>query len=58
MFRTESIPILGLILVIGDPPPKNAYIATYTSSLSLVLAWMVIHKTRLGLRLRACGELP
>ena len=43
---------------IGDLLFKNTYITTYIGLLFLVLTWVIIYKTRFGLRLRACGELP
>ena len=58
VFRIESVPVLGSIPIIGDLLFKNTYITTYIGLLFLVLAWVIIYKTRFGLRLRACGELP
>ena len=37
---------------------QNAYITTYLGVLILVASWVVLYKTRFGLRLRACGEHP
>ena len=58
VFRIESVPVLGSIPIIGDLLFKNTYITTDIGLLFLVLAWVIIYKTRFGLRLRACGELP
>jgi ABC-type uncharacterized transport system permease subunit len=58
VFRIESVPVLGSIPIIGDLLFKNTYITTYIGLLFLLLAWVIIYKTRFGLRLRACGELP
>ena len=57
-FRYESIPVLGDIPIIGDLFFKQAYITTYLGFLILVVAWIVLFKTKFGMRLRACGEHP
>jgi len=58
VFRHESIPGLGKIPIIGDLFFKNAYITTYLGVLILMASWVLLGKTRFGLRLRACGEHP
>ena len=58
VFRYDSIPLFGSIPVIGDLFFKQAYITTYIGLLILVIAWVVLYKTRYGMRLRACGEHP
>ena len=57
-FRIESVPVLGDIPVIGDIFFKNTYITTYLGFLILIVASIVLNRTRFGLRLRACGEHP
>ena len=57
-FRIESVPVLGSIPVIGDLFFKNTYITTYIGIGILILATIVLYRTRFGLRLRACGEHP
>ncbi len=57
-FRIQSVPVLGDIPVIGGLFFKNAYITTYLGFVILILAVIVLYKTRFGLRLRACGEHP
>lgn len=57
-FRIGKVPILGDIPMIGDLFFKNAYITTYIGFAILLISWMVLYKTRFGLRLRACGEHP
>lgn len=57
-FRIQSVPLLGDIPVIGGLFFKNAYITTYLGFVILILAVIVLYKTRFGLRLRACGEHP
>ena len=58
IFRYESIPVLGDIPIIGDLFFKQAYITTYLGFLILVISWVVLYKTKFGMRLRACGEHP
>ena len=57
-FRIESVPVFGSIPVIGDLFFKNTYITTYIGIGNLILATIVLYRTRFGLRLRACGEHP
>jgi len=57
-FRFESVPALGKIPVIGDLLFKNAYLTTYIGFLILLVSWLMLNKTRFGLRLRSCGEHP
>lgn len=58
VFRIESVPVLGSIPVLGDLFFQNTYITTYIGILFLIVSYILIYKTRFGLRLRACGELP
>ena len=57
-FRFESVPLFGRIPVIGDLLFKNAYLTTYIGFLILIVSWILLNKTRFGLRLRSCGEHP
>lgn len=57
-FRVDSVPVLGKIPVIGPMFFQNAYITTYIGVAILVVSWLLLYKTRFGLRLRACGEHP
>lgn len=57
-FLIRKVPVLGDIPVIGPMFFQNAYITTYLGVLILVASWVVLYKTRFGLRLRACGEHP
>ncbi|MGI5948182.1 MAG: ABC transporter permease [Lachnospiraceae bacterium] len=57
-FRIEKVPVLGDIPVIGGLFFQNAYITTYLGILILIISYVVLYKTRFGLRLRSCGEHP
>lgn len=57
-FRIESVPVLGQIPVLGPLLFQNTYITTYLGFLILLISWVVLYKTRFGLRLRSCGEHP
>jgi len=57
-FHIKSVPLLGDIPFIGDLFFKNTYITTFLGILILIVSWIVISKTRFGLRLKACGEHP
>jgi simple sugar transport system permease protein len=57
-FRIASVPGLGGIPVLGPFLFQNTYITTYLGFLILAVSWLVLYKTRFGLRLRACGEHP
>lgn len=57
-FRIASVPVLGSIPVLGPLLFQNTYITTYLGFAILIISWIVLYKTRFGLRLRACGEHP
>ncbi|HOP10111.1 MAG TPA: ABC transporter permease [Oscillospiraceae bacterium] len=57
-FRVEKVPVLGDIPVIGNLLFQNTYITTYIGFAILIIAAVVLYKTRFGLRLRSCGEHP
>lgn len=57
-FFIKEVPILSSIPIIGDLFFKNVYITTYIGILIFIIAYIVINKTRFGLRLRSCGEHP
>lgn len=57
-FRIEKVPLLGDIPVIGNLFFQNTFITTYIGVLILVVAAVMLYKTKFGLRLRACGEHP
>lgn len=58
VFKIDKVPLLGDIPIIGDLFFTNTYLTTYIGMIFLVLAIVIIYKTRFGLRLRSCGELP
>lgn len=57
-FRIDSVPLLGSIPVLGPLLFQNTYLTTYLGFAILVISWVVLYKTRFGLRLRTCGEHP
>lgn len=57
-FRINSVPVLGDIPILGGLFFQNAYITTYIGFVILVVAVIVLYRTKFGLRLRACGEHP
>ncbi|MCL1802693.1 MAG: ABC transporter permease [Eubacteriaceae bacterium] len=61
-FRDEyiikKVPFLGSIPIIGDFLFTNCYITTFIGFAVLAASYVVLYKTRYGLRLRACGEHP
>ncbi|MDR1664129.1 MAG: ABC transporter permease, partial [Clostridiales bacterium] len=57
-FRMERVPVLGDIPFLGPLLFQNTYITTYLGFFILVCAWLIMYKTRFGLRLRSCGEHP
>lgn len=57
-FRIDKVPVLGDIPVIGPILFQKAYITTYLGILILALSAFFLYRTRLGLRMRSCGENP
>ncbi|MEM1484617.1 ABC transporter permease [Oscillospiraceae bacterium PP1C4] len=57
-FRIEKVPVLGDIPVLGGLFFQNTYITTYFGLITLFVSWLVLYKTKFGLRLRSCGEHP
>ena len=51
-----DVPILGVLL--GGANGDGYHVLIYAAMLSIVLVWLLLHKTRLGLHLRAVGENP
>lgn len=57
-FRIAKVPVMGDIPVLGPLLFQNTYITTYLGFIILIVATVVLYKTKFGLRLRACGEHP
>lgn len=57
-FRIPEVPGLNKIPIIGPMFFANTYITTALGILILIVAYLVLYKTKFGLRLRACGEHP
>lgn len=57
-YRIPAVPYLSSIPILGDLFFKNTYITTFVGFAILIIATLVLYKTRFGLRLRACGEHP
>ncbi|NLD25836.1 MAG: ABC transporter permease, partial [Acholeplasmataceae bacterium] len=58
VFMIRSVPIFGKIPFIGNLFFTNTFITTFIGVLVLLIAIIVLKKTRFGLRLSACGEHP
>lgn len=57
-YRIENVPLLSDIPVIGPLFFQNAYLSTLLGILVFITATVVLYNTRIGLRLRSCGENP
>ncbi len=57
-FRIASVPVLEKIPILGPLFFKSAYLTTYIGIAILIIAQIVLYKTRFGLRLRSAGEYP
>ena len=57
-FYIQKIPLLGDIPVIGQLFFQKTYLTVYIGIAVLVIAQILLYKTKFGLRLRACGEHP
>lgn len=58
VFRIKRIPILSDIPFFGRIFFEDFYITFYIGLLTLAISWFILYKTRLGLRIRSCGENP
>lgn len=56
--RISECPGLSQIPFIGDIFFKNFFISTYIAIAIALIAYFVLKKTKIGLRIRACGENP
>lgn len=57
-FRIPKVPYLSDIPVLGQILFTNVYLTTVVGLVILIASYIVLFKTRFGLRLRACGEHP
>ncbi|MFI3201194.1 MAG: ABC transporter permease [Eubacteriales bacterium] len=57
-FRISEVPLLGKIPVIGPMFFRNTYSTTYLGIVILIVSSVFLYRTKIGLRLRACGEHP
>jgi simple sugar transport system permease protein len=57
-FTVDKVPLLGDIPFIGDIFFNKTSPGLYFGIVIIIISWIVINKTRFGLRLKACGENP
>ncbi len=57
-FYIHEIPRLSNIPFIGDILFKNTYLSLYIGIALLIIATVVLYKTKFGLRIMSCGEHP
>ncbi len=57
-FMIQKVPVLGDIPIIGQLFFTRVFLSFYIGLALLVIIWIIIYKSRFGLRLRACGENP
>jgi simple sugar transport system permease protein len=57
-FMIPKIPLLGDIPIIGELFFTRVFISFYIALALLVIIWIIVYKSKFGLRLRACGENP
>lgn len=57
-FLIREVPILSKIPIIGEILFTRVHLTLYIGIIVLIIGYLVIEKTRFGIRLRACGENP
>ncbi|NLP35154.1 MAG: ABC transporter permease [Clostridiales bacterium] len=57
-FYIQKVPVLGDIPILGELFFQKTYITVYIGFLFLIISVILFYKTKIGLRIRACGEHP
>lgn len=57
-YRINEVGFLADIPIIGDLFFTNQYLSTYIGVVVFTVAVIILYKTKIGLRLRSCGENP
>jgi len=57
-YKISEVPILSELPLIGPMFFQQAFLSTYIGVVIFIISYIVLYKTRFGLRLRACGENP
>jgi len=57
-YRIDKVPILSNIPLIGEIFFQKTYLTTFIGIALFISSWIIINKSRFGLRLRASGENP
>lgn len=57
-FMIPKIPVLSDIPLIGELFFTRVFISFYLALALLLMIWIIVYKSKFGLRLRACGENP
>ncbi len=58
LYKIGEVPLLSKIPVLGDLFFTNTYLGLYIGIAILIAAYIIVYRTKFGLRLRACGENP
>lgn len=57
-YLIREVPVLSDIPLIGELFFTRAYLSTYLGVIIFIVLSIILYKTRLGLRIRSCGENP
>lgn len=57
-YSISSVPLLGDIPIFGQIFFQNFYISTVIGFIILAVVYVFLYKSKMGLRIRACGENP
>ncbi|MDA3931981.1 MAG: ABC transporter permease [Tenericutes bacterium] len=58
LYLIKEVPLLSKIPFFGELFFQNVYPGFYIGVIVIIVTYIVIYKTKFGLRLRACGENP